>query len=274
MKCVALLPLVLSACAAGYPPGEVRVVDASREPGDAALAMEPAEEPRETEALPASQAPEDSIDLAKRGELAWRGHRPEEALELFERALAEAPENQRPIYERLCANTFLVLRRFSEAEAIYRRLISEGGLARDSIVHSLVQSNLAHACLRQDRPGEARIAAEKAIELDPRNFEALKTLGLIDLAEGKRDKARERLETALAMKEEIPEAQAALAQIEAESGDRAGALKRYQRLLERLPAVLPGDYTRRWRDLFHPEQTAVELKARMAALESSSESKS
>jgi tetratricopeptide (TPR) repeat protein len=209
---------------------------------------------------------------------AVREDRLEDAARLLEDAVACAPEAERWHYERALADTLLALGRAPEAAKIYEGLLRLGGSAGG--VETL--GNLAAAYYRLGDASRARSASVRALEAVPGNAEALKTLGLVDLLDGEKERGAERLREALISNPSIPEALLALAEIEEEAGDREGALERYRKLLDLAEAseAAGRDPGRRIRGLFLFRPVAAgqgtelpgpgpseELKARIQRLE-------
>jgi tetratricopeptide (TPR) repeat protein len=130
--------------------------------------------------------------------------------------------------------------------------------------------NLAVAYLRAARLEDARRACGEALRSRPDYPEGLKTLGLIDLAEGRRVEGQARLRRAIELREDLPEAEVALAELSERSGDWRDALERYRRLVAKAEAYRAKDYHRRWKDLFHPatRSTEEELADRIGRLAS------
>ncbi|HVR76147.1 MAG TPA: hypothetical protein VMT52_17580 [Planctomycetota bacterium] len=166
---------------------------------------------------------------------------------------------------RLEADVLLALRQNDAAAAIYRDLIASGNHPPSASLHA----NLAAACHRSGDAAGARAAARDALRSDGVVAEAMKTLALADVLEGKRERAVLLLETALELKPAIPEALAALAQLEAEAGDAGAALARYRELRALWDTEKGRDTYRRWRDLYYPARgnTGEEIDARIARLE-------
>ncbi len=261
-KSYSLITLALCSCAAGFPPGEKRVLledhgpsRPERTPGDVADDL-------------FEQDPGALMDpeaLWNAGDQALRSGRTEEAAVCFERAAALAPARAAWKAKRAHADALVALRRFAEAEALYRSLL-EGG---QHPVDSTLEGNLAMACFRQGKLNGAREAALRAIESNPGDVEAAKTLGLVEVSEGNRAQGAARLAEAVVRKPQIPEAQVVLAEISVLEGRPREAMARYWKLLEWLPEALTRDYHRRWSNLFVLRQgtTADELKRRIASLE-------
>lgn len=257
-----VIMLALCSCAAGFPPGEKRVLfeghgasRPERTPGDVADDLFE-QDPR---------ALKDPVALWNAGDQALRSGRTEEAAACFERAAVLAPAQDAWKANRAHADALVALRRFEEAEALYRSLL-EGG---QHPVDSTLEGNLAMACFRQGKLKEAREATLRAIESNPRDVEAVKTLGLVEVSEGNRAQGAARLAQAVARKPQIPEAQVVLAEISVLEGRPREAMARYRKLFEWLPEALTLDYHRRWSNLFVLGQgtTADELKRRIASLE-------
>ena len=207
----------------------------------------------------AASAPGEWRRLVLKAGQAIAAGRPEDAVPSLERAAEAAPEGERWIPERALADLLLALRRDEESAALYRRT-----LERFAALHG----NLAVAAYRLGRLSAARREAEEALALRPDYPEALKTLGLVEIADGRTAEGVARLEGAL-RRAEMPEAELALAQVAEEKGDSAGALRRYRALLESYEKRKSTDYHRRWANLFHPggKATPDELKARIERLE-------
>ena len=144
---------------------------------------------------------------------------------------------------------------------------------RASEIDQTLHGNLALVYYRLERLGEARRAAERALELNPAFPEALRTLGLIEIKEGRTGTGVAMLGKAVALKREIPDAQVALAEHEASVGQSAKAIARYRYLLERMESSGFQDPLGRWRNLFgaRDKSTADEFRDRIHRLESSGE---
>ena len=253
--------ILLSSCAAGFPPDERGTAIETREPlesertiGDLADGL--------FELTP--EAARDPEQLWIAGDQALRSGQLETAVFCFEKARAAAPTREAWKFERAQADALVALRRFDEAELLYRDLL-RAGKPRDSTL----EGNLAMACFRQGKLKDAREAAVAALGINPIDVEAAKTLGLVEIAQGAPGEGLARLEQAVARKPQIPEAQIALAEMESRGGRPDAALARYRQVLDWLPAALPRDYHRRWADLFFPSSrtTAQELQSRIASLE-------
>ena len=70
------------------------------------------------------------------------------------------------------------------------------------------------------------------MEVRPASPQALKTLGLIELREGRGEAGKVLLLESLRLSAEIPAAEVALAEFEERSGDIQEALGRYRRLID------------------------------------------
>jgi len=189
---------------------------------------------------------------------------------LFEAASEAAPEEDQWGYQRALADALVGLRRNAEAARIYRHLIATERHPPTAVVYG----NLAVACYRMgDTPG-ARAAISRAAAIDPGNAEVTKTLGLVMIRMGDRAGGAEHLRTAIKKNPRLPEAQAALAELEASGGKTERAVERYQQLLSLLKEERPRDYHRRWRDLFYPSprSTEAEIQQRIEQLETVLES--
>jgi tetratricopeptide (TPR) repeat protein len=200
----------------------------------------------------------------------------EDAVPVLEAAVERAPAGEKGAYRRALADAYLGLRRDRDAAAAYRRAVGEGvpeGIREDAglaqAFTAALHGNLAVACYRLGENGEAREAAQRALEHHPRHADAMKTLGLVLLREGDLAGAEAWLEGALELSPGIPEAEVALAEMDEEAGRLGSALERYRRLGAALDGALSRDYHRRWRDLFHPRagDTAAEIERRRRRLE-------
>lgn len=202
---------------------------------------------------------------------AVREDRLEDAARLLEEAVAAAPAAERWHYERALADTLLALGRSSDAARIYEGIALLGGPAAGAET----LGNLAAAYYRLGDAPRARAASVRALEAVPGNPEALKTLGLVELLEGEKERGAERLKEALGSDPAIPEALLALAEVDEEAGDRAGAVQRYRMLLELATASEAGgkDPGRRMRGLFLFRPAAAGAAGGPAALETSEELK-
>jgi len=189
----------------------------------------------------------------------------EAAAVLFEAAGARAPATSAWLYRRALADCLVGLRRDREAVAIYEDLVAQGEHPSDAQLHG----NLAFARYRLGETVAARSAAREALALEPGNAAATKTLGLVELREGHRERGAQYLRSALEADPRLFEAQAALAKLEADAGRTEDALERYRSLLKLAPEARAADLHRRWRDLFYPSArpTEAELKLRINELE-------
>jgi len=189
---------------------------------------------------------------------------------LFAAASEAAPE--RVDYKRALADALVGLRRSAEAVGIYRTLIARKGQPPSAVVYG----NLAVAHYRMGDTSAARAALSRAVALDPGNAEVTKTLGLVQIRMGDPGAGAHNLRVAIEKNPRIPEAQAALAELEAAEGRTESAVARYRQLLSYLNEESRRDYHRRWRDLFHPSRrsTRAELRLRIEQLEAVLESES
>jgi tetratricopeptide (TPR) repeat protein len=212
----------------------------------------------ETPASPGEEAARStpSQPLERAGRLLQEG-RLEEAVGVLEEALAADQGNSRFLLERALADALLGLEENEKAARVYASILAP------------LHSNLAVACYRLGDAARARTEAEEALRFSPDCAEAMKTLGLVELGEGRRESSAAWLRKAIALKPDIPEAQAALAEIEEAAGDSAAALRRYRDLFKTLEKARASDFHRRWQNLFYPREkdSAAALKARIQRLE-------
>ncbi len=209
--------------------------------------------------------------LAAAGARALEEGHIEKAFESFQAAHDVAPKDDRWIYVRVMANLRTGMRRDREALDLYLELFEIQPQA--SRVDSMLHGNLALVYYRLDRLSEARKAVERALELNSGFPEGLRTLGLIEIKEGRVEIGVDLLERAVALKRDIPEAQVALAEHDESVGRREKAVGRYRYLLAVMESEGFQDVLGRWRNLFgtRKKPTADEFRDRIRRLESSGE---
>ena len=144
---------------------------------------------------------------------------------------------------------------------------------------AVLHGNLAVARWRRGDIEAAELAALEALDLEPSNAEARKTLGLIALSRGDGEPAIRELEAALERNSAIPEALLALAEQAEREGRTAAAIESYGKLLALSGMFEARDAHRRWRRLLGstvpgpapeaPSARAVtdEIRARVDRLE-------
>jgi hypothetical protein len=183
---------------------------------------------------------------------------------MLETLAGEVPVAERWMVRRALGDALVGLCRNREAAQEYLEATRGAPRSQAASIHG----NLAMAYLRLGAAGLARAAAEKALDLEPGYPEALKTLGLILVGEGKKEKGAQLLEDALRSKPDIPEALLALAELDEEMGRPRSAAARYAELSIRYRRAEPTDHHRRWRNLFYPKtcSTAEEIESRLRRL--------
>ncbi len=214
----------------------------------------------------------DARGLAAAGARALEEGRTEDAFESFRAAHDAAPGDRRWIYLRVMANICTGLRRDQTALELYLELqeMAPQAAQLDETLHG----NLALVYYRLDRLPEARKEVMRALALNPEFPEALRTLRLIEVREGRVESGIDLLERAVGLKRNIPEAQVALAEHEEAAGLREEASGRYRYLLEIMESEGFQDPLGRWRYLFGTAEppTADECRRRIQRLESGGES--
>jgi tetratricopeptide (TPR) repeat protein len=199
--------------------------------------------------------------------------RVEDAVGLLEAAWKGVPEDESRIQRvvaRALGDAYLAVRRNTDAARAYRAVIAAelGGVPGPS-VRADVRGNLAVAYLRLGDLEQARAQAEEALRLFPGHSEGLKTLGIVDILEGRMNVGRRRLEESLRGGRRIPEAELMLARLDEQAGRLEPALERYRALKTAYETERPVDTHRRWRDLCIDEgpSTPDVLAARIFRLE-------
>ena len=86
--------------------------------------------------------------------------------------------------------------------------------------HSGAQSNLGNALGAQNKLEEAIPHYQKALEIDPKDFQTHFNLGVSLLRQGRRAEARAHFVEALRLHPDYPEAQKALAALDAGAGQK------------------------------------------------------
>jgi len=172
----------------------------------------------------------------------------EEAARLLELAVRRETGADRVRYRRALGDALMGLGREDEAAIVYETARAE--LPPESKGNlSVLQGNLAVARWRRGDLEAAELAAREALELEPENAEARKTLGLIALSRGDVQAGIRELEAALERNPAIPEALLALAERAEREGRSSAALDRYGRLLALSAEFEARDAHRRWRRL-------------------------
>jgi len=203
----------------------------------------------------------------------------EEAARLLELAARRETGTRRAYYRRALGDALMGLGREDEAAAAYA--LARAELPPESKGNlSVLHGNLAVARWRQSDVEGAEVAAREALDLEPGNAEARKTLGLIALSRGDGETGTRELEAALERNPAIPEALLALAEKAEREGRTPAALEGYDKLLALSGTFEARDTHRRWRRLLGatvpgpaplaPSARAVtdEIKDRAGRLES------
>jgi tetratricopeptide (TPR) repeat protein len=273
----------IAGCSAGFPPpsqdgaGRGTLGAAPEEAPwseslDEALFGAPCEPPDKRPGAPAaaragpSSWSVDARASAQRAEKAVLEGRLEDAVPLLRELTDKVPEGERWMVQRALGDALFGLCSYREAAQQYLEATRGASRARAASIHG----NLAMAYLRLGAEGLSRAAAEKALDLEPGYPEALKTIGLLLVEEGRKVKGAQLLEDALRLKPDIPEALLALAELDEEMGRPRAAAARYAELLSLYRRAEPTDHHRRWRNLFYPRtcSTAEEIESRLRRLES------
>jgi len=146
-------------------------------------------EARELYQAALAQAPEHPLALFRSGLLALQTGHAEAALSLTTRAAAIAPTE--PRYHLGCGQALQVLGRWAEAADAYQRAVDLDASSSDA------SFALAVCHDRLGRPAAAQAAYRRTLELDPRHAAALANLGVLALAAGLNDAAVQLLSDAL-----------------------------------------------------------------------------
>lgn len=115
-------------------------------------------------------------DFAKYGIAYLISGYPDQALPYFDAVLRRSPDNARVL--ALVGQIYLNAQRFHEAEAYYRKAITNGGETPENTF------GLATCLAKQNQFGEARELLKKSIELRPDYADAINDLGALYMHEG------------------------------------------------------------------------------------------
>jgi Tfp pilus assembly protein PilF len=167
---------------------------------------------------------------AARAPLAERAGRDEEALVLYQQALAKTPRD--PEIISAIGMCLIRLSRFQEAIYAFDELVRINPAQASTHHHLGIALGLA------GKWDVAERAHARAAQLDPRNPDVVAHAGIAALHRGDKSKARVQAERALKLDARSASAQIALALVEAGEGQRAAAVARLKLLAEN--PQLPG----------------------------------
>lgn len=155
--------------------------------------------------------------------------RPEQAIGLYQRALALAPNDARA--HGGLATALRDLRRFAEADACYRQ-----ALALDPL-DTWTLNNAAQSARWQLRFDEALALAAQSATIDPRNHETFTLLTAVQVGRGDLARAKAACDRALELRPGHAEALNLMGRIAYEEGRTAEAIAHYRDALARDPKL-------------------------------------
>jgi predicted Zn-dependent protease len=230
----------------------------------------------------AGKAERSGAELALDAARAFERDDLEEAARLLDLAARRESGADRAYCRRALGDALIGLGREEEAVAAYEAAVPELPPEPKHDL-SVLRGNLAVAHWRLGDLEAAELAARQALDLEPENAGARKTLGLIAISRGDGEAGARELEAALSRDPAIPEALLALAEKAEREGRSAAALENYGKLLALSSDYEKRDLHRRWRRLLGstapepaseaPSARAVtqQIRARVDRLESSAE---
>jgi tetratricopeptide (TPR) repeat protein len=192
----------------------------------------------------------DPIKLFERGQNAHARGDLEKALDFYEQALKVRPEFPEAEFQK--GGVLVSLGRLPEAEAAFKRAIA---LKKN---WSLPYSGLGALLLKQSRDTEAEAMFRQALTIDPQDAIALRLLADQKLRSGATKEALELARTATSAKDAPPSSWVVLAMAERANGDKVGAKKILDQVLDDDPANLAA--------LIERADLATEAKAYDAAI--------
>jgi tetratricopeptide (TPR) repeat protein len=172
----------------------------------------------------------DPIKLFERGQNAHARGDLEKALDFYEQALKVRPEFPEAEFQK--GGVLVSLGRLAEAEAAFRRAIA---LKKN---WSLPYSGLGALLLKQSRDTEAEAMFRQALTIDPQDTIALRLLADQKLRTGATKEALELARIATSAKDAPPSSWVVLAMAERANGDKVGAKKILDQVLDDDPGNL------------------------------------
>ena len=172
----------------------------------------------------------DPIKLFERGQNAHARGDLEKALDFYEQALKVRPEFPEAEFQK--GGVLVSLGRLAEAEAAFRRAIA---LKKN---WSLPYSGLGALLLKQSRDTEAEAMFRQALTIDPQDTIALRLLADQKLRTGATKEALELARIATSAKDAPPSSWVVLAMAERANGDKVGAQKILDQVLDDDPGNL------------------------------------